>query len=178
MQNNSAYQLDIIMHHIPRDFISSDLQAVFGETAFAFPVQEGRQPVDPRPHPHGGGGEIGAFMSKSAIFGVPGVVDESVTGFTIELKSGGKVTIDVDGTTAQGKWVNDDKTITLTVENTDIVGKLGKDTITFENFLQELIGISMDLKFAKEGTDAAPLSRSRIRFRLYRIGRDAHCHHD
>ena len=80
---------------------------------------------------------------------------DDVTGFTIELKSGGKVTIDVDGTTAQGKWVNDDKTITLTVENTDIVGKLGKDTITFENFPQELIGTSMDLKFAKEGTDAA-----------------------
>ncbi|MFC2476952.1 MAG: hypothetical protein ACFNTU_05630, partial [Catonella sp.] len=45
--------------------------------------------------------------------------------------------------------------ITLTIDNTDMVGKLDKDTITFESILKELVGTSMDLKFAKEGTDAA-----------------------
>ena len=78
-----------------------------------------------------------------------------MSGFTLELKSGGKVTMTIDGTSADGKWVNDDKTITLTIENTDMVGKLDKDTITFESILKEMIGTSMDVKFAKEGTDAA-----------------------
>ena len=78
-----------------------------------------------------------------------------MSGFILELKSGGKVTMTIDGTSADGKWVNDDKTITLTIEKTDMVGKLDKDTITFESILKEMIGTSMDVKFAKEGTDAA-----------------------
>ena len=78
-----------------------------------------------------------------------------MAGFTLELKSGGKVTMTIDDTSADGKWVNDDKTITLTIEKTDMVGKLDKDTITFESILKEMIGTSMDVKFAKEGTDAA-----------------------
>ncbi len=80
---------------------------------------------------------------------------EDVVGFTIELKKGGKVTMDIEGTSADGTWVNDDTTITLTVDKTDIVGTLGEDTITFENFLEEMVGEKMELKFAKEGTDAA-----------------------
>ena len=80
---------------------------------------------------------------------------DDMAGFTLELKSGGKVTMSIDGTSADGKWVNDDKTITLTIENTDMVGKFDKDTIIFEGILKEMIGTSMDLKFAKEGTDAA-----------------------
>ncbi len=79
---------------------------------------------------------------------------DDVAGFTIELKSGGKATLEVDGDSANGKWVNDDSTITLTVEKVDMVGTLGEDTITFENFLQEMIGTSMERKVAKEGTDA------------------------
>ena len=78
-----------------------------------------------------------------------------MAGFTLELKGGGKATMSIDGTSADGKWINDDKTITLTIDNTDMVGKLDKDTITFESILKELVGTSMDLKFAKEGTDAA-----------------------
>lgn len=80
---------------------------------------------------------------------------DDVAGFTIELKSGGKATLSVEGDSADGKWVNDDSTLTLTVEKVDMVGQLGEDTITFENFMQEMIGTSMELKFAKEGTDAA-----------------------
>lgn len=80
---------------------------------------------------------------------------DDVAGFTLELKSGGKVTMSVEGTSVDGKWVNDDTTITLTIDNVDMVGKLDKDTITFESILKELVGTSMDLKFAKEGTDAA-----------------------
>jgi len=56
-------------------------------------------------------------------------------GFTLELKSKGKATI--------------------TVEKTDIVGELGEDTIIFKDFLKEEVGVSLDITFAKEGTDAA-----------------------
>ena len=54
-----------------------------------------------------------------------------------------------------GNWVNDDDTVTITVDKTDIVGKLGEDTITFKGFLEEEVGVSLDITFAKEGTDAA-----------------------
>ena len=80
---------------------------------------------------------------------------DDMGGLTIELKSGGKAEIEVYGSTGSGKWVNDDTTLTLTVDNTDMVGKLGKDTIIFEGFLKEQVGHSMDVTFAKEGTDAA-----------------------
>ena len=80
---------------------------------------------------------------------------DDMAGFTLELKSGGKLTMSVDDTTVDGKWINDDTTITLTVEGTDMQGKLGEDTLTFESILEKLVGTSMDLKFAKEGTDAA-----------------------
>ena len=76
-------------------------------------------------------------------------------GFTLELKSKGKATITIDNETINGKWVNDDDTVTITVEKTDIVGELGEDTIIFKDFLKEEVGVSLDITFAKEGTDAA-----------------------
>ena len=76
-------------------------------------------------------------------------------GFTLELKSKGKATITIDDETINGKWVNDDDTVTITVEKTDIVGELGEDTIIFKDFLKEEVGVSLDITFAKEGTDAA-----------------------
>lgn len=80
---------------------------------------------------------------------------EDMADFKLELQSGGKAKLDIKGTTAEGKWKNDDTSLTLTIENTDMVGKLDKDTITFEGILKELVGTSFDVKLAKEGTDAA-----------------------
>jgi len=80
---------------------------------------------------------------------------EDMAGYSLELKSGGKAVLELDGDSTDGKWVNDDTTVTLTIDKTDMVGKLGEDTIVFESILKELVGTSMDLKFAKEGTDAA-----------------------
>ena len=57
---------------------------------------------------------------------------DDMAGFTLELKSDGKATLIVEDASAEGKWVNDDTTLTITVDKTDMVGKLGKDTITFE----------------------------------------------
>lgn len=98
---------------------------------------------------------VGKYISvKGSAFGMT-LSGDDIAGFAIELKSGGKVTMSVDGTTLDGKWVNDDSTITITAEKTDMVGQLGENTITFEGFLKEKVGASMDLTFAKEGTDAA-----------------------
>lgn len=83
------------------------------------------------------------------------ITGEEVSGFGIELKKGGKGSFSFEGNSASCSWKNDDTTVTLTVEGTDIVGTLGEDTITFEGFLEEMIGVSMDLTFAKEGTAAA-----------------------
>ncbi len=80
---------------------------------------------------------------------------DDVAGFTLELKSGGEAIFDVEGTTEKGKWTNDDTTITLTIDKVDMVGQLGEDTIVFESILEEMVGTSFDLTFAKEGTDAA-----------------------
>ena len=38
-----------------------DLQAMLGETAFAGCIEQASQTVDPRPHRHRGGREIGTF---------------------------------------------------------------------------------------------------------------------
>lgn len=80
---------------------------------------------------------------------------DDMSDFTLELKSKGKATIVILDETIEGKWFNDDSTLTLTVDKTDMVGDLGDDTIVFKDFLKDKIGVSMDLTFAKEGTDAA-----------------------
>lgn len=76
-----------------------------------------------------------------------------MSGFTLELKSGRKEIMEVNGESSEGKWINDDTTVII--DKTDTVGTIGKDTLVFGGILKELVGTSIDLKFAKEGTDAA-----------------------
>lgn len=76
---------------------------------------------------------------------------EDIAGFSLELMSGGKAKMTIDGDTESAKWTNDDTNITLTISVTDVVGEIGTDTIKFVN----LLDMGMDLTFAKEGTDAA-----------------------
>ena len=98
---------------------------------------------------------VGKYVAVSGTAMGVTLSGDDMAGFKLELMSGGKAKLNVEGTAAEGKWKNDDNTLTLTIENTDMVGKLGKDTITFESILKELVGTSMDVKLAKEGTDAA-----------------------
>ncbi len=71
--------------------------------------------------------------------------------FSVDLQSSGKGTMTIDGSTENIKWKNDDSTLTLTVEKTDITGTLGTDTFKFE----DMLGMGVNITFAKEGTDAA-----------------------
>lgn len=98
---------------------------------------------------------VGKYIAVSGTALGVTLTGDDVSDFTLDVKSGGKATISVEGTDANGKWTNDDTTFTLTVDGTDMVGQIGQDTITFEGFLEEMVGVSMDMKFAKEGTDAA-----------------------
>ena len=78
---------------------------------------------------------------------------DDMSGFTLELKSGRKAIMEVNGESSESKWINDDTTVAI--DKTDMVGTIGKDTLVFEGVLKELVGISMDLKYAKEGTAVA-----------------------
>ena len=81
---------------------------------------------------------------------------EDISGFGLELKSGGKGTMTVNGESDTIKWTNDDKNITVKISGTDIVGAIGQDTITFDNMLN----MGMKLTFAKEGSEAAKLENT------------------
>ncbi len=76
---------------------------------------------------------------------------DDISGFSMELKEKGKGTITVNSDTGSCKWTNDDTTLTLTVEGTEMVGDIGQDILTFD----DMLGSGMKITFAKEGTDAA-----------------------
>lgn len=80
--------------------------------------------------------------------------DDDVSRFSMELKDDGKVTMEIEGSFAEGTWVRNNSTITLHIEGSYVVGEIGKDTISFNDFLKEQVNASVDLTFAKEGTDA------------------------
>ena len=115
-------------------------------------------------------------LSMTACFGSSGKVNEALVGkyicvtgtmlgmtmsgddmsdFELELKEKGKATITISGESHNAKWSSEESTVTLKIDGVDAVGELGEDTITFKSFLEEAVGVSMDLTFAKEGTDAA-----------------------
>lgn len=63
---------------------------------------------------------------------------EDIAGFSLELMSGGKAKMTIDGDTESAKWTNDDTNITLTISGTDVVGEIGTDTIKFVNLLDTI----------------------------------------
>lgn len=80
---------------------------------------------------------------------------DDVSDFSLDLQSDGKATMEISGESHNLKWSSDDSTLTLKIDGEKITGELGEDTVTFKDFLKEQLGTSMDLTFAKEGTDAA-----------------------
>ncbi len=75
---------------------------------------------------------------------------ENVAKFGLELKEGGKGTVSLAGDSAEFDRTSDDTTITLTVEGVNMAGKLDGNKIILEHFLEEMIGVSMDLTFEKQ----------------------------
>lgn len=104
----------------------------------------------------GGGGRAdaeyeGKYISVAGeAMGVT-LTGEEISGFALELESGGKGTMTVYDDSESINWTNDDTNITIEVSGTEIVGTIGEDTITFDN----LLDTGMNLTFAKEGSEAA-----------------------
>ena len=76
---------------------------------------------------------------------------EDISGFALELKSGGKGTMTVDGDSDSITWTNDGEKITVNLDGVEMVGTIGKDTLIFDNVLN----MGLKLTFAKEGSEAA-----------------------
>ncbi len=78
-------------------------------------------------------------------------VGDAIDLFDIELQSGGKAVITIDGEDHTAKWENDDTTITITADGEKIVGNLGEDTFTIDDILD----LGMKVVFARKGSKAA-----------------------
>ena len=76
---------------------------------------------------------------------------DELGGFGIDLQDGGKAVMTIDGESHNVKWTSDDSTVTVTVDGEKITGERGEDSILFK----DMLGMGMDLTFAKEGTPAA-----------------------
>ena len=76
---------------------------------------------------------------------------DDISGFSVELKEGGKASLDVEGSSAKGTYTMDGDTITLSVEGEELTGTVANDVMIFEDFM----GMGLKLTLAKEGSDAA-----------------------
>lgn len=75
---------------------------------------------------------------------------DDISGFELELKSGGKAVFTVDGESENVKWKSDGDVVTLTVSGTDMTATVKDNAMVFENMMET----ELKLTFAKEGTDA------------------------
>lgn len=97
---------------------------------------------------------IGKYVCVAGTMMGVTVSGDDVTDFELDLQDKGKGSMIIYGNSYKIKWSNDDDTVTLKIDGVDAVGKRGEDSITFEEFLADKLGVSMDLVFAKEGSDA------------------------
>ena len=90
----------------------------------------------------------GKYQGISAkALGMTMTMSELYSGETwVELKSGGKGTIMLDGDDYPLKWTLDGETITITVEGVDSVGMLADGVITVD-----LMNMGVEMTFLKEG---------------------------
>jgi len=76
---------------------------------------------------------------------------DDISGFSVELKDGGKASLSAEGSTAKGTYTMDGETITLSIEGEELTGTVANDVMTFEDFM----GMGLKLILAKEGSEAA-----------------------
>ena len=101
-----------------------------------------------------GGGEpdsnLGKYQGISAkALGMTMDMSEVYPGQTwVELQSGGKGTVMLDGDDFPMKWTLDGEAITITIEDVDSVGKLADGVITVD-----LMNMGVEMTFLKEGAE-------------------------
>ncbi len=74
---------------------------------------------------------------------------EDVAGWEIELKAGGKGSMEVDGTRGSMKWTLEENTINITVEGEEMSGSIDGDKIVIENVLDS----GMKMTFQKQNEE-------------------------
>ena len=67
-----------------------------------------------------------------------------VNGASIELKTAGACTVNLDGAQYDGSWKSGDNSVTITLEGTDSVGTINGNTISID-----LYGVGMTMDFVK-----------------------------
>ena len=101
-----------------------------------------------------GGGEpdpnAGKYQGISAkALGMTMAMSEVYPGETwVELKSGGKGTVMLDGDDFSMKWTLDGEAITITIDGADSVGRLADGVITVD-----MMDMGVEMTFLKEGTE-------------------------
>ena len=101
-----------------------------------------------------GGGEpdpnAGKYQGVSAkALGMTMAMSEAYPGETwVELQSGGKGTVMLDGDNFPMKWTLDGEAITITIEDVDSVGRLADGVITVD-----LMDMGVEMTFLKEGAE-------------------------
>ncbi len=97
----------------------------------------------------GGGkatGYEGKYVSVSGeMMGVE-LTGEDVEGWSIELKNGGKGTIELEGEKGNIDWSVEGEAITIKVEGEEMTGTIGDGNIVID----DVLGSGMKLTFAKE----------------------------
>lgn len=94
---------------------------------------------------------VGKWQSVSGTAMGYTLTGEDISGFSFDFESDGKGIMTVDGDKTKIKWTNDDKNLTVKIDDEKLVGEIGDNTLKFKN----LLDTGMDITFAKEGTDAA-----------------------
>lgn len=79
---------------------------------------------------------------------------DAVSGFSMDLKDGGKGSMEVDGSSTSLEWSEAEGAVIIEIEGETMNGTIGEDTIVFEDFM----GMGLTLTMAKEGTEAASAS--------------------
>lgn len=96
---------------------------------------------------------VGRYISVAGeMFGM--VVTEEIQGITMELKDGGKGTVEVEGSKDSMNWTETDGIISIVVGGETLEATAGEDVLVFEDFM----GMGMKLTMAKEGSAAASAS--------------------
>lgn len=92
-------------------------------------------------------GYEGKYVSVSGeMMGIE-LTGDDIAGWSIELKSGGKGKMEIEGETGNIKWSLEENTITIKVDGEEITGTIEDDKLVFDDILSS----GMKLTFAKEG---------------------------
>ena len=94
---------------------------------------------------------IGKWIAVAGEISEMPLSGDEIEDFYIELKKGGKATVFFQERKYNGKWCNDETTLTLKIKKAEFNCKTGQNFFVFEN----VFNTDFSITYAKEGTTAA-----------------------